>query len=286
MKLNPSLFLALLFLTNCSQSPVAEDNGTAAGPALPMSLADQYPALKTAALESIRAELADAGEPTYLLQEIEGDKFFDVMDCAESERNPEVRAPAGRAGSVETLARRIAFLELNFAAAGYRREVYKAPLAAYEDWSLAAIVQGEEPLGNGDAPGLSGPAHEQAQLRFATQVEANRSKLQPTLPRVVVEGGCGAGGTSYLIKTQPAGGRVWLVTRFGFNACRAMGLEPWDREKCNRWYEADPDQPMSLSGTYVYQASWRNGARGRGEKRLESTEADPEKMPVVTIRPS
>jgi hypothetical protein len=284
MKIAASLFLALVLLANCSQAPVAEENRSATSPAPPTSLADQYPMLRAAAFESTKAELADAGEPPYLLNELGNEKYFDVMDCLEWERNPEVRAPAGKAGSVEALARRIAFLDLNFSGAGYRREVYEGPLRAYEDWSLAAIIQGKEPQRFDDRPGLWDSAHDQAQLRLAAQVEAIRAKLQPGLPKVVLEGGCGAGGTSYLIKTQPADGRVWLVTRFGFKTCQAMGVDPWDRQKCNRWDEVDPDQPMALSGTYVYQASWRNGARGKGEKRLESTEADPE-LPVVTIRP-
>ncbi|HYJ83244.1 MAG TPA: hypothetical protein VEW26_10430 [Allosphingosinicella sp.] len=278
------LILATILFSGCSQDPADEEEAggidnvvvpAPSGAPPPQSLAGQYPVLRAAALQAARAEMDDSGEPPYLLRE----DSFDVIDCLGDDRNPELRPPPGKAGLVESTARQIAFLDLNFSRSGYSPEVYGGPLRDFEAWMLKSILEGGA-AGSDASPSIE---DRDALSRLAAQVESNRAELQPNLPKVVALGECGAGESDFIFKLQPVDGKAWVVNRFGFEVCKAKGLDPWDRDRCKRWDEVDPDRPMALAGTYVYQARWRNGAVGRGTKRLEP--GDGETAAVVTIRP-
>ncbi|MGF1549146.1 MAG: hypothetical protein ACFBQW_01220 [Sphingomonadaceae bacterium] len=138
--------------------------------------------------------------------------------------------------------------------AGYRKEVYQAPLRAYEREALEIVFEGEE-LGY------------ELKERLAQRMERRRSSLQPDMPAIGYHGGCGAGETAFTFAFDPPNGTAWLIRVFDFELCRRRFPEPWNVDgACRDWREASDDTRMMLSGNYVYQASWPNGTTRRGTK--------------------
>ncbi|MBA3811561.1 MAG: hypothetical protein H0X27_07965 [Caulobacteraceae bacterium] len=241
-------------------------------PAAPAALPDNagyppdYAAFKAAAAEFAKGE-------THLIQ-VDGEpgeaRHFDLMDCAEADR---VKEPAGQAASpLETLARRVALLQRSLLTAGYPPELFETALRDYERrelayWAAAAPTELE-------VPDQSGDRYARALTRLASDIEAARQTRRPDLPAIIVEGGCGAAESPAVIRSDPPGGRVWVITKFAFDVCKASRRDPWDRETCARWSEMDPGRPAELSGNYAYQARWPDGSTGRGTRRIEQAPGD------------
>ena len=166
----------------------------------------------------------------------------------------------------------MALLARSLRLAGYRSDVTDPVLAQYRKTAL-----------NGGEP------HDEADLKqlgaLARDLDASRARLQPDLPPIRAIGGCGAAETPILVKTNPAGGRVWLITKFGFALCNARGIDGWNRTSCDRWFEADSDRPAELSGNYAYQARWPDGGAARGDKRIDpsSSDGDDDAPQIVTV---
>jgi hypothetical protein len=118
---------------------------------------------------------------------------------------------------------------------------------------------------------------------LAGALEQQRASVQPAAPPIAFGGDCGAGETPFIVTTDPAGGRVWLTTKFSFDLCGVRRRDPWDVGQC-RWTELSPSQESYLSGRYVYQASWPDGASGRGVRAFDGAGIG-DGAEIVRIRP-
>lgn len=184
----------------------------------------------------------------------------DIVNCNADEPDPDL-VPAGQM-VLARLALQIARIEDELSRAGYRRDIFDQPLAAYEQERLIAITAARDR--HATSPEAAEDDWENGPVaRLAGALEARRARLQPRLPPIVAEGGCGAGEVMYRIRTLPGNGRVWLINAFAFHVCRARGADPWRIDDC-RWTEADLDRAAPLSGRYMYRVRWPDGAERRG----------------------
>jgi hypothetical protein len=269
----------------------------AAGPApSPASYADLKRAAEMSAepIATPPGKLLFAGDP-----ETDDAPYFDVVDCNEEFASVDLGDVPADIRSRELLARRVVRLKQVLAHIGLRPKVFAAPLQLYEQ-RMIAFLDGE----SGQPPDVSAMPYPPEPQDFtdpagrnhlelwqlARQIEANRQRLQPDAPRIAAEGGCGAGEGDFRIRTQPEAGRVWLITRFAFNLCRARRIDPWNRDRCHRWTEVAADMAVPLSGSYMYQARWPDGGSGRGSRSFDGVAAalaaaDDKPPPTITIRP-
>ncbi len=239
---------------------------------------------------------------------------YDVIDCgAESPHALEVDAVTARYGFT---ASEIARIRLDLKRLKFPAALYAEPLLAFEHalidsaardpdpqiaalksarWEAAAAAAeraGEEPpLFEPDAPTVTA-ADENPDVEFegvysystlAEAIEANRARLAATLPKVVADGGCGAGGPGQVIvKTVPPLGEVLLVNAFAFAVCTRKVANPWDRFAC-RWTEIESGVEKPLSGRYVYQVRWPDGTVRRGTRDIAS-EYDADEALTITFK--
>ena len=243
-----------------------------------------YVAARTAARAASRATQANFTD-----SEVHpGRKVFDLEFC--SERDVEVGAELdGRATAMEDLALKVSEIEAGLTRGGYAAAVFAGPLRRYEQQALARIaVRAAHPRqhGRGD-PWSTDPddaARDADLTAMGRAVDAARARLQPRLPPVVVQGGCGAGETAVLLRADPARATVWLITQFSFEVCKAKGLDPWDRGACGRWGEVALERKTYLSGSYVYQAQWGGGVKTRGQTSVTPSLDEAGPAQVVWIR--
>jgi hypothetical protein len=165
---------------------------------------------------------------------------------------------------------------------GYPAEVYAAPLAAYErhlveqarrrtpdeilialgigsDEIYDALPEAEEETEVGDPP----------EAALARSIEANRARVARHLPQVVAEGGCGdAPPAPVIVRTEPPGGEVLLISAFAFKVCTRKLTDPWDRFAC-RWKEIETDKPTEIRGRNAYQVRWPDGDVRRGVREFD-----------------
>jgi hypothetical protein len=71
-------------------------------------------------------------------------------------------------------------------------------------------------------------------------------------PRVIEEGGCGAGEFSVKLKAEGSK-EVYLITDFEYKYCRVSGVDPEDIVKCQDWVTAATDIEYAVSGQYRYK---------------------------------
>lgn len=216
----------------------------------------------------------------------DGDRIFDVIDCEEEFRSVEPQPLPMKEAERETLARRAVLLERGLLAAGYRSDVIAGPLRAYEERALTRIEQAIAPAPDTAPDAWSSDGGDADMAELARELDANRQRLQPGQPPIRAEGGCGAAEQPVLVRSAPAGAKMWLATRFGFAVCRVRRIDAWDRSQCPRWSEVDPDRPAALSGSYMYQARWPDGRTARGNRTVDGAAGIEDGSPaVVTIRP-
>ncbi len=193
---------------------------------------------------------------------------------------------------------------------GYPLAAYAAPLAKYEkalveeaakrsdaevliDAGLsppdddraadAAAAAEEAAMAEADAADVESDWESSPAYVLAAEIEANRLRLAPKLPKVVIEGGCGAGeGAPVIVKTSPPGGEVLFANAFAFKVCTRKTPDPWDRFKC-KWNEIETGVEKQLSGRYVYQIKWPDGTVRKGTREIVAGE-DGDPASVVTFK--
>lgn len=221
-----------------------------------------------------------------------GGRRYDIIDCSAEFTVAEGDMTLARYGDVALEISRIRFeLEL----LGYPPGTYAEPLATYERQRVEEAARRSDAAVRIDA-GID-PAPEAAEefddaeevpafedspdYKLAAAIEANRQRLAPKLPKVVVEGGCGAGeGGPVVVKTVPPGGAVLLVNAFAFNVCTRKIPDPWDRFKC-KWNEVETGvERTNLSGRYVFQVRWPDGVVRKGTREIIPGE---DGDPAVTV---
>lgn len=221
-------------------------------------------------------------------------KAYDVIDCgAEWVPPADVDPVTARYGEV---ALEISRLRSELERLKYPHDTYAAPLLAYEKKRIEEAAKAPDPMAperaddsvaEGEdavtfAEDVYNPATDPIAI-LATTIDANRLRLAPKLPRVLVEGGCGAGeGGAVIVKTVPPAGEVWLVNAFAFKVCTRKQANPWDRMAC-KWNEIETGKEQSLNGRYVYQVRWPDGTERKGTREIIPDEESETAM-TVTFR--
>ena len=206
-------------------------------------------------------------------------KTYDVIDCNLAyDLSWEMDSYQRQIGS---LALDIARMRSEFARIGYPQAVYDRPLIDYERAALAAFaaerpdrlanpenyrIRGED----GEDYGESVDMQDWELLgALAEAMDAKRAALSPRLPRIVSEGGCGAGEEEFEIKLVPANGSLWLINAFAFRVCERKVANPWNHQACG-WSEFQAGDSTFASGRYMYEARWPNGTVKRGARVLQA----------------
>lgn len=243
---------------------------------------DWYPAGYYDVRIAAEAEIGEAPRPrsTIVFDCYDGPgQCYDVIDCSAEGVvfNPEEPAMSRYGRTALEISR----LRSELARLGYPEAVYAAPLADYEKALIAIdagrsegelIVDdgGDWPEGE-EMPFDDGAAEAEAaaQAALAAAIDANRLRLSPKLPRVMVEGGCGAGeGGPIIVRTVPDGGEVLLINAFAFKVCTRKKADPWDRFAC-KWNEWETGVAQTKPyGRFVYQVKWPDGVVRKGTREI------------------
>jgi hypothetical protein len=268
------------------QNRSADQQDQPASPILPAAPKepDYYPAgyseMKAAAAIFAKENFGMPGEGVHAIE-----------DCQEPFENEEID-PAGdrKTLELEALARRVAKQE-HFLSQLYPSEVYEQPLSDYERAALELALEMPPPPDYSDPNRAENPAYDEWESkgwklkeRLANAIEERRRRLAPKARATIVGGECGAGEQPFIVKTNPADGRVWLTTKFSFDLCRARKLDPWNVEAC-RWTELSPEKESYLSGRYVYLAQWPGGGQRRGVRAFDGAMGEDKAVEVVIARP-
>jgi hypothetical protein len=214
---------------------------------------------------------------------------FDLLDCnAEPIDRNNADMATLRFGM---LALEMARLRSEFARLGYPAPVYGDALVAYEKAVIERIID----------PATRTP--ENPRMVLAAVTETDRQRLAPTLPPIVSSPSCFAvsrGGSSgspgiagaiggligsalprpkgVTLRTEPVGGELLLINAFAFKVCMRKQKDPWDRMAC-RWNETETGVANPLSGRFVYQVKWPDGAVRKGTREIA-----PEQSGAVTFK--
>lgn len=284
-----ALALAACLLAGCSagapaSDPPADTSEHETAPIQTVTVAPwpaDYAAMRTAAAgwASDEVETEAQAAARYTGPPVE---TFDIFSCADPDVEPGEVDP--RTDQLSALAHRSVLLEARLKAAGYSEDLWAEALADYQREALKLL--------DGNVPAWGAPGHDALEealgglwQKAAATLELRRQTLQPELPPIISEGGCGAFETPFLVRADPPGGRIWVTTRFTFQTCQALGKSAWDVDQC-RWTEIQPDRPAELSGTYMVQARWPDGRTLRSSQRFQpDPNLDSEQAVPVTIRP-
>ena len=240
-----------------------------------------YAAMRTAAAGWAADELATEAQAAARFEGPAPDSF-DLVSCAEPDAEPAEQDR--RTELMARLAHQAVLAEARLKAAGYSADVWAEALETQQRAALELLAT-EPPPSNSEADMALFEKLMGLQAQAAATMELRRQTLEPELPPIIGEGGCGAFETPFLVRADPPGGRIWLTTRFTFQTCQALGRSAWDTSQC-RWTEVQPDRPMELSGTYMVQAKWPDGRTLKSSQRFQPNPnlGEDESVPV-TIRP-
>lgn len=229
--------------------------------------------------------------------------YYDVIDCnAEYVSLDETDPLTARYGGV---ALEVARLRAEFERMKYPVAVYAEPLLAFEKAMIEDAKAAPEPMSEADIaaadaaalaadaamaadapdaaadPADGGGFENDPYYRLAQAVEANRARLAPKLPKVVADGGCGAGeGNPVIVRTSPPQGEVLMINAFAFKVCMRKKPDPWDRFAC-KWNEIETGVDQTLSGRYVYQVKWPDGTVRKGTREIVPSYDDEPKVTVT-----
>ncbi|MDO9368178.1 MAG: hypothetical protein Q7T68_06380 [Sphingopyxis sp.] len=203
-------------------------------------------------------------------------KAYDVIDCgAEWVVPDDVDPVTARYGDA---ALEISRLRSELERIKFPLAAYAAPLLAYErirvdeatkapDTMMPELAAEDVPEAAADETDSTDTSNDPL-WKLAAEIEANRKRLAPKLPHVLVDGGCGAGeGNAVIVKTTPPAGEVLLINAFAFKVCTRKQPNPWDRFAC-KWNEIETGVEKQLSGRYVYQVRWPDGTVRKGTREI------------------
>jgi hypothetical protein len=242
---------------------------------------DWYPEGYYDARIAAAAELAEAPVAKRDLAPDWGDGArYDILGCGGFFITPEESDEATQRYGNTAL--EIARMRRDLVTIGYPADVYAAPLATYErhlveqakrrtpDQVLMALGIGPDEIYDA-LPEAEDEAEvgEPPEAALARTIEANRARMARHLPGVIADGGCGdAPPAPVILRTEPPGGEVLLISAFAFKVCTRKLPNPWDRFTC-RWKEVETGKPAEIRGRTVYQIRWPDGAARRGIREFE-----------------
>lgn len=171
------------------------------------------------------------------------------------------------------LAQTMGLLRAQLAAWGYPQYIYEGAIADFEANGVATLSSG------GQNPIYDGAAMEQ----LVGQINTARRTSAPSLPPVTYVMQANALYVRpVILRSAPAGGRVWVITQLRFDVCRLSVANPYDIGNCPQWREADPQNPMYLAGTYAFQVRWSDGRNAQGQRTIYN---DRSEAPIVYVLP-
>lgn len=147
--------------------------------------------------------------------------------------------------------------------APFPRRIWEPLVRALEAKEVAGVIR------DGDIDDGYFTRREAFMRQLASRLNRER-KSNRSLPRLFVEGGCGAGEIGVQIATEPAGAQVLFIPTFFYELCRAQNLQPDDPwGSCSeRWREAVDGTITRVAGDYHYVARWSDGTTRRGRLRI------------------
>ena len=186
---------------------------------------------------------------------------------------PELTASEPAEAALEYTARRVAYVDHRLRAQGYPPGMFEGLIRDYEGSMLRLALA--PPPSDGNAVSQLRLRLDPLDERLVRNLEARRIRQGGSLPPVTLRHGCITRDIPYapsIVRTSPANGRVWFIPAFRFHVCSNTpnGPDPWNLEQCSGWREVHPDQESALVGRQKYQARWRDGATGRGDRTFEA----------------
>lgn len=287
----PAVAALMVSLGACGDGPAQEPGGeemSSRAEADGGSADATYAQMKEAAALFAQEEYSDRPplepEEDYLTGEMA--IVYDVVNCGEEFENIEVGEVDPQQEELEKLARRVARHE-HYLSQLFDPSVYREPLAAFEDdyrQLIAVMPPRPHNWDEGDPAWQRYNAWESRSWELYTRLaEALEARHSQDGIAIRADGGCGAGESPYSIATSPAGGTVWLTTKFSFDLCGVRGRDRWDTEDC-RWTEiGSPDETQYLSGRYAYQARWSDGLTRRGIRNFSPDDFTPGEFDPVRV---
>lgn len=144
--------------------------------------------------------------------------------------------------------------------AGYPDRLWRRSLIAYERTMMTGITD----------HGLDYRGRWAADQRRDWQESTRRSlaeyrlETDPTLPRVVIEGGCGDGEISVATRIEPPNGIVHVIPRWLYLVCKHGRIDPDDVENCPGWAPLADASITYVAGDYLYRSQWPGGVTRTG----------------------
>ena len=172
-----------------------------------------------------------------------------------------IREKQDRTSNLADIAYDSLIYELSLPAVGYPRSVWGGMVSAHE---TRALSKGFQPF-----------LHNEAELKsWAAKLNAYRAQSGKNIRKVVVAGGCGAGGTLAAFKTEPAGARVLLIPEMYYTFCQKQGIDADDDMKCNYWGEVHKGQKVEVSGKYKAKLVWADHSAVRNFSAAKLNDGD------------
>jgi hypothetical protein len=154
----------------------------------------------------------------------------------------------------------------DFGKLGVPERVWGAAVTDFENSQVKTIVRRGKELDDDQV--------QTALAGIASELNSYRDQTSDTLPKFIVEGGCGAGEVSVRVTLRPSNGQVLFIPAFSYELCKRQRLNPDDPRLCNRWTEAVEGLVMYVSGDYYYAARWPDGTTRNGKLGFNSPNQD------------
>lgn len=283
---------ALVLLVSCTEAPDApassESDASQESTASPVSAIETnqspYPARYVELEPLIRMQMKGV-ESLVSHISIDGAPAFDMYDCYEFGKFETQGNIDYIDKGYEYIARRARIWRNTFEKYGYDKAIYSEELQKFELTMIAFVDQSAKSENQKDEYGfmIYEEKFNEMMPALAAQIEAKRQATQPDKQPIVSEGGCGDGESPTLVNITPKGARLWLIEDFDFNVCAIRVSDPWNRNRCQRWWEVNTAEPAYLSGSYRYQAVWPGGRGTRGQTQVQpgKNENDPAKIKIT-----
>ena len=168
-------------------------------------------------------------------------------------------------------------LEDNLRAFGYPARLWAPVIARYESAEVSIADRTSE----GRFYEGTTSVRNKMTGRLLKDLNAYRKRHRGLMP-VKSEGGCGGGGFSVKVATQPSGGRIMVVPTFFYELCRVQGINPDDPTRCSHWREVVDGNVAQVSGDYRYSVRWHDGTIRRGKLSFDESLGD---KPLIIRKP-
>jgi hypothetical protein len=147
---------------------------------------------------------------------------------------------------------------------GYPATLWQPALVKYEQQEVDEAIALPTPTyfaySAKDTPD-AGSATVAAMMRAVNAYRAQH----PSLPALITQGGCGAGGATVSIATAPLAVQVLFIPTFFYDLCKVQKQNADDPNSCPQWREAVQGKLESVAGDYRYLVRWPDGVLRRGK---------------------